>query len=117
MQTEETIIQPAQHGPMAIEVARKYYHEWKGIVTFDEDLAHYLEHGFVVSRPDVFAMGKVIIRGGEPAWFIRVAVGNLGALLRLLPVALPKICFCRRGVRLKVYSLERLLHHGRVAIG
>ena len=110
MQTEETIIQPLPTGRPAIETARECYHKWGGLVTFQQDLQDYLESGMVWSRPDVFAMAKVINFRGEPAWFIRVAVGNLRELLLLIPVYLPWICFCRGSdPRLKVYSLERLL--------
>jgi hypothetical protein len=104
------MIDPLPIGRPAIEIARECYQKWRGKVTFEQDLSEYLVSGMVVARPDVFAMAKIINFEGAPAWFIRVAVGNLGALLRLLPVYLPKICFCRRGdPHLKVYSLERLI--------
>lgn len=107
MQTEITVIEPLPIGRPAIEDAKECYNKWNGAVTFEQDLKDYLATGMVVSRPDVFAMAKVINFRGEPAWFIRVAVGNLQELLRLLPVYLPWICFCRRGPKLKAWPLKR----------
>jgi hypothetical protein len=110
VKTEITVIEPVPITDRpAIQVARECYNKWRGITNFEQDVAHYLEYGMIVSRPDVFAMGKIIYYKGEPAWFIRVAVGNLKALLRLLPVPLSHICFCRRGVKLRAYPLERML--------
>jgi hypothetical protein len=109
MKTQQTTIEPLPIGRPAIDVAREYYHKWDGLITFEEDLRDYLATGMVVSRPDVFAMAKVIAFRGEPAWFIRMAVGDLKALLRLLPVYLEWICFCRRGkLDLKAFPLKRL---------
>lgn len=110
MQTEETIIHPLPTGTPAIETARECYLKWRGQVTFEQDLQDYLGTGMVWSRPDVFAMAKVIKFRDEPAWFVRIAVGNLRELLLLLPVCLPWICFCRRGnPKLKAWPLKRLL--------
>ena len=89
-----------------IQIARAAYLHWKSKVPFIVDLANYLEHGIVISRPDIFAMAKI---EGE-ALFVRMAVGNLRTLLCALPVLLPKIRFCRRnGERVREYDLAKLL--------
>jgi hypothetical protein len=109
MKTELTMIQPLPTGRPAIETARECYRKWEGLVTFEQDLQDYLATGLVWARPDVFAMAKVIYFRGEPAWFIRVAVGNIKELLRLMPIPLPWICFCRRGdPKLKAWRSKRV---------
>jgi len=108
MITEQIIIHPIPPGLTAIQVAASCYKKWMGMVSFEEDVAHYLAYGMVVARPDVFAMAKIIEQEGEPAWFIRMAVGPLDTLFSVLPGYLSKICFCRRNDgRLRVYSLDR----------
>jgi hypothetical protein len=93
-----------------IQIARASYLRWKTKVSFYVDLEDYLEHGIVISRPDIFAMAKI---EGQ-ALFVRVAVGNLRTLLTALPVLLPRIRFYRRNgrtneERLREYDLVRLL--------
>lgn len=97
-------------GHSAIQVAAWCYKQWMGEVNFEQDVTEYLEHGCVVSQPNLFAMAKMIaLPSGERAWFIRMAVGPLDKLLECLPCYLPKICFCRRGdQRVREYSLDRL---------
>jgi hypothetical protein len=113
VKTEQTTIEPLPIGRPAIERARECYHKWQGLATFEQDLADYLETGMVWSRPDLFAMAKVINFRGQPAWFVRVAVGNLRELLRMVPLYLTHICFCRGAdPRLKAYRLDRLLKLG-----
>jgi hypothetical protein len=94
-----------------IAIAAACYRKWKSDVPFIDDLdAYHLDpHGVVISTPTIFAMAKVIDMNG-PAWFVRVAVGNLTELLRATPAWLDKICFCRRNDgRLRVYPLRRLI--------
>jgi hypothetical protein len=89
-----------------IQVARAAYLKWKSKVPFYVDLQDYLEHGIVISRPDIFAMAKV--EGGT--LFVRMAVGNLRTLLTALPVLTPKIRFCRRNEeRVREWDLVKLL--------
>ena len=112
MITEETIINQIPPGLTAIQVAVASYKEWMGDVSIEEDIAQYLNDGFVLSFPTCFALVKVIEepKTKEPAWFIRMAVGHLDELLYHLPFYLPKICFCRRNDgRLRSYSLERMM--------
>jgi hypothetical protein len=99
----------------AIDVAEACYLKWGG-VNFAEDLSHYLLNGVVIVRPDLFGIAQVIdlapegTTPPEPAWFVRMAVGDLRELVAELPFYLPKICFCRRnddGQVMKKYSLDR----------
>src|SRR5215472_9100937 len=95
MKIEQTLIYPVRvTNECAIDVARAYYEKHSDL-SFDEDMADYMRNGFVTSYPWVFGMVKVINHEGEPAWFIRMAVGPLIDLLRILPFPLPKIAFCR----------------------
>jgi hypothetical protein len=89
-----------------IQVARAAYLKWKSKVPFYVDLQDYLEHGIVISRPDIFAMARVI----DGSLFVRVAVGNLQTLLGALPVKPARIRFCRRnGERMHEWDLVKLL--------
>jgi len=106
----------------AIKVAELCYAKWMGDVSFSDDVAAYLTHGVVVVRPDIFWMGCVVdarpmdADGNpigdrpEPAWFIRMCVGDLRDLMRTLPEPhFPKMYFCRRNDgRMREYSLEKL---------
>jgi hypothetical protein len=107
-------------GPLtAIEVAARCYRKWMGQVSFENDVADYMAHGFVVTRPTCFAMWHIITLGadekkrwtaGEQAWFVRMAAGDLMELFSCVPWYLPWIAFCRRGDgRVRVYKLERLV--------
>jgi hypothetical protein len=133
MRTEQTTIIPIDVPVVTpIQVARRCYLKWKATPSFERDLVDYLENGIVISRPDIFAMAKIIeVEGGsacpqadasgpdnalgtrrstEQTLFVRVAVGSLRKLLCNLPVLLPTICFCRRNEpRMRRYSLVRFL--------
>ena len=115
MSTQKRIIVPIipipGSGQTAIEVAALCYAKWMGEVKLEEDIGHYMVYGLVLSIPSCFALLKEIEcpKTGQPAWFIRMAVGRIDELLSHLPYQLPRICFCRRndGV-LRSYRLERL---------
>lgn len=85
-------------------------------VKFEDDLLDYLKHGFVVSRPNLFAMAKVIIHPRQPkqaAWFVRYACGDIQQIVRVLPFFLEWIVWCRNDEpRLRIYRTSRLLVHG-----
>jgi hypothetical protein len=88
-------------------------------VSFEEDVAHYLAYGVVISVPTCFGLAKVIQgpRTKQPAWFVRMAVGRLDELLYRLPFMLPEICLCRgkKGdLRIRSYSLERMMKLSRI---
>lgn len=101
--------------PTAIQEAAACYQDWISDASFEEDLAFYLAHGCVISRPDCFGMARVIEgpRTKGPAWFVRMSVGRLDVMMNALPFALPEICLCRgkKGdLRIRSYSFERMLH-------
>ena len=113
MITDELMIKPLSLGRTAIQEAAECYRDWMPQVSFAEDLAFYLAHGCIVSKPRVFALVQVIEgpRTKQPAWFIRMVVGPLDELLAELPFPLPEICLCRgkKGdLRVRSYSLERM---------
>jgi hypothetical protein len=112
MITQEHIIEPIPPGLTAIQVAAGCYKKWMGDASLEEDIAHYLGYGLVLSIPTCFALVKPIEdpKTKEPAWFVRMAVGQLDELVYHLPFYLPKICFCRRNDgRLRTYSMERFM--------
>lgn len=118
MITDETIIKPLGLGRTAIQEAVECYRRWMPQTSFEQDVAHYLSCGLVLSTPRCFALAKVIEgpRTGKPAWFIRMAVGRLDELLATLPYRFEEICLCRGNkgdLRIRSYSLERLMQLSR----
>ena len=122
MISNQTTINMVNHGPLtAIEIAARCYRNWMGQVSFEHDLANYMARGYVVTRPSCFAMAHIVTlepdqktpprwTAGEPAWFVRMAVGNPVELFSCVPYYLPWIAFCRRNDgRVRVYKLERLI--------
>jgi hypothetical protein len=92
------------------EIAADLFDRYAIEPDFYSELVDHLHTGIVISRPDVFAMGKaVLLEDGRAAWFIAAAVGDLRLLLPLLPAHLPFIAFRRRGeARIRVYPLNRI---------
>jgi hypothetical protein len=94
--------------------AKGYYRQFS-MCDFKEDVLAYLDQGFVVNLPHVFAMGSVIDIGKNGkerlAWFVRIAVGRTIDLIQCLPFDLPEIAFCRKnnGV-MRVFPLARFKH-------
>lgn len=78
----------------AFREAQADYAAYSGI-DFADDLLDYLEHAFVVSRPNLFAMARPVEFRGKRGWFIRYVRGNLLELLTVLPCPLEFIAFCR----------------------
>ena len=122
-------VRPLLFGMNAFDRARAFYAPFENHpdpdkrLCFEDDVAEYLRFGFVVSRPTCFAMAKVINIAPEetnlvePAWFIRFAVGSLEEVLTLLPVALPKIVWCRRNDgKLRIYKTATLYRIARARI-
>jgi hypothetical protein len=64
---------------------------------FASDLVEYLKNHYVYSSPQCFSMAKVIKHEGAYAWFIQIAVGEIGELILHLPCPLERICFFRNG--------------------
>jgi hypothetical protein len=97
--------------------ALEYYCKMKhgrliGFLWFIVDVIDYLLHGFVIARPTCFMMMKLIRLGDarKPAWYVRIAVGELEELLDCVPCFLPTMCFCRRDDgRLRTYDFARII--------
>lgn len=84
-------------GLSAFDVARENYAKYSTLNFFD-DLMHYLRTGFVVTRPNLFVMGKpIVLKDGRRGWFIQMACGQLGEVLSVVPVKLDFFAFCRNG--------------------
>jgi hypothetical protein len=96
-----------EHSPF--DLARLFYAQYMDL-DFADDLIDYHRNGFVVSRPTLFAMFKVTDYEGEPAWFVRIAIGNLLELLGCMPCQLPKLIFDRNNENnVRVVDTKRLL--------
>lgn len=113
----------------AIVAAREVYVRCGSLRSFEEDLRAHLLHGFVISTPAAFAMGRPVRRDApeeeladighrfaEPdAWLVWSAAGDLETLARMLPGRLPWIMFHRQSERrrgpgrLRIYRAERLV--------
>ncbi len=78
----------------AFDVAKDNYAKFSGL-NFAEDLVYYLRTGYVISQPTCFAMFRPIERDGKRGWFVQMAVGEIGELLRYVPCPLDFIAFCR----------------------
>lgn len=99
-----------------LELAKALYA--KHGLNFQQDLEYHLEFGVVAAMPTCFAMGTAADiqlpsnQGGDrsPAWFIKVATGNLQHLTQLIPFPLPFIAFHRwkseDPTRLHIYPME-----------
>ncbi len=81
-------------GPCAYDLAQRFYAQYSEL-NFEDDLIDYMRHGFVITRPHLFAMVKVIQFEDEPIWYIRCIIGNLIEAIMCLPCILPKMAFCR----------------------
>jgi hypothetical protein len=92
---------------------------------FEEDLARYLQHGYVCSSPERFLMFrpvdssdplKWVSWGKADAWWVQAAVGGPGIrwFLQMIPEVPSKIMWCRgfRGDgRRRLVDREQLLKH------
>lgn len=97
------------------EQARAVYQKEWCAKLFEEDLEHYLRHGFVVSLPDIFAMVK---QEGD-TWVIGLLAGDLRKAFDYLPFYLPYIRFERRN-KPKIYATvsltNRILSRDRIKV-
>lgn len=93
----------------AFELARLFYAQYPEL-DFGDDLVDYMRNGFVITRPQLFVMAKVIHRDDGHLWFCRIAIGNLIELLTVMPFYLPRIAFCRNGRadKMRICSTNRL---------
>jgi hypothetical protein len=122
MRTEQTEIRALEPHEWAIGVAKLAYQNWQAKVPpekrikFEDELMDYLCSGFVVSRPTIFAMMKIIDVAEEGAaerklaWFVRVAVGDLRELTGIFAVPLPYMALYRHGdSKMRVYPFHRTI--------
>lgn len=88
-------------------------------VTFREELTAHLLHGFVLSTPEAFVMGRPIVKDAPHAlqadpwhvfppdecdcWLVWLAAGDLSAIWRLVPYPLPWLAWARRDGPLRFY--------------
>ena len=78
-------------------------------LNFWQEATLYLNQGYLISTPAIFAMGYWIKLKEEPAFFIRYAVGRLDELVSHLPKGTKWAAFCRNGEDdIRRYSLDRL---------
>lgn len=103
----------------AISQALLYYQSIGATKPFEVELGEYLRFGHVIATPKTFAMGKQVeLEGKGKAWFVCMAVGNLGELVRQIPYYLPWVCFFRRGRGdLHIWKTDRLMRHQDGLIG
>lgn len=101
-----------------VQLAAAVYQREPCARTFKEDLEAHLLHGWVVSTPTAFAMGRIVDCKAELAdlvnpwvtfelgdtWLIYLTAGNLREALGLLPFDLPYIAWEKRNV-LRIYPL------------
>ncbi len=88
------MISPLIMGGPAFDIAAENYAKYSGL-NFAEDLVYYLKTGYVFCSPTCFAMFRPIEREGKRGWFVQMAVGEIGELLRWVPCPLDFIAFCR----------------------
>ena len=92
--------------------------------SLEHDLADYLKMGYVIRTPEVLVLGKPVdltstvepheqwmgVRNPD-AWYIKLLVGSLKALMAIVPFALPRVCFerwVRGSKRLRIYNYSRV---------
>ncbi len=103
--------------------AKQVYKDMGYPDSFEYDLSDYLHMGYVIRTPEFFVLGKSVnlLADEEPheqwnvkdpnAWYIKLLVGSLRALMQMVPFELPKVCFERwvRGKRnLKILNYNRV---------
>jgi hypothetical protein len=97
-------------GHSAFDLARMFYAQYSDL-DFEDDLVDYMRHGYVVTRPKLFAMVRPILHEGERIWFIRIIVGNLAEAIGCMPCWLPKVAYCRnnQGNKMVVVDTDRAI--------
>lgn len=90
-------------------VAAEIYH--RDGRSFVDELRAHLTDGFVVDRPEAFALVRAVsLRDNRAAWMVNIATGNLSELALAVPFALPFIAFYRKNRKgLRVYPFDRFL--------
>lgn len=106
------------------EKATEVYQREPCARTFVDDLALHLRHGWVISAPGWFIMGRPVCYWAwsnqqildpsfnppdEPdCWHVWLAAGDLVQALKFIPFPLPYISFERKNV-LKMYSFDKFV--------
>lgn len=107
-----------------IQKAIAVYEQEPCVRSFYEDLALHFEHGYVISTPKAFVMGRPVDRYAseqcildpsysfqtQNAWLVWLAAGDLRHVLGLMPFPLPWIGYERNNV-LRFVRLERFYEH------
>lgn len=114
------------------KAADVYRNEWCAR-SFKEDLALHFQHGWVISAPRFFVMGRPVMSWWSAenilnpkyspvpypghdiirechvnCWHVWLAAGDLKEALKFLPFPLPYISFERKNV-LKMYSFDKFV--------
>ena len=94
-----------------------------------KDIAHYMEHEYVVKTPESLILGKAVsIDGGDPddqwnvakpnAWYVRTAVGEnqISHFIKCMPYPLPYIGWKRqiKNRAIKWFKLEQILRRIKI---
>jgi hypothetical protein len=78
----------------AFDLARLFYAQYANL-SFESDLIDYHRNGYVISQPKLFGLFRPIEHEGKRGWFIRMAIGPIGDLIRYFPCPLAFVAFCR----------------------
>lgn len=91
--------------------------------TLSRDIELHLATGYVFSTPQVFAMGRAVLRHGKlhhladpghiytvaDCWLVYAWVGPFEEVFRYLPYKLRWVCWARRGKPLRFYELDKVM--------
>ena len=88
------------------EQIQELYRKYLPDSVFLDDLEIFIEAGYVISTPEVFAMGHP--EPHESVWHVFAFAGDLSKALPLFPYSLKWIEFARRGKPSKRYPFDRI---------
>lgn len=83
------------------------------------DVLRFMQHGYVISTPDFFLMGRptrkasplAVHKDGNDTWLVWAAAGDLRKIIAAMPCPLPWLAWSRRGKRLRFWRIESTLRH------
>jgi len=81
------------------QAARQVCLDRPEIMPFEEQLAHYGEHGYIWSSPTAFILATY--HATEDEWFIGLAAGNMAEFCLHAPHPAKWVCFIRDGRQTK----------------
>lgn len=112
-------------GMTPVEAAARVYEQEPCARSFREDLEAHLLNGYVFSTPDLFMMGRAVIRDADPAlivnpwhvfpreacdcWLIYLVAGDMGRCFSFAPAELPWLCWERKN-RLRFWRWDKTRH-------